>query len=182
MTDTQAGEPGDLPAAEAPPLSPETIDWKRALLRSTIGAYALIYEVAPGVVAKVGFVAAEESERQGRLAERGWALPVLGYAGDLDLPRFISKAVCAEHGLRELPEDMVACCCDSPLAVLLMPEADPAIWEYFDALTIAEFIEQVDAYCFEELGEQWDGEERNVAVYQGHLVALDFGDPEADCW
>jgi hypothetical protein len=181
MSDTQQGEPGGPPATQEPPLSPQTIDWTQALLRSSIGAYGLVYEVAPGVMAKVGFILPEEAERQGRLAERGWALPVLGYAQDLDLPRFISKAVCAEHGLRELDEDMVACCCDAPLSVLLMPEADPAIWEHFDEAAVAAFIAQVDAYCSAELGADWDAEDRNVAVYQGRLVALDFGDPEAPC-
>ncbi len=124
----------------------------------------------------------EAEELQLRLAERGWALPVLGYAQDLQLPGSISKAFCAEHGLRELPEDMVACCCGWPLSVLLMLEADTVIRESFDALTIAEFIEQVSTYCIDELGEVWEAEERHVAVYQGHLVALDCGDPEADCW
>lgn len=85
-------------------------------------------------------------------------------------------------GRRSLPENMIICCCGARLGVLLMPEADTAIWEQYDVLTIAEFLEEVSSYCYEELGHTWDATERNLAVYNGHLVALDFGDPEADCY
>jgi hypothetical protein len=167
---------------EVPLISPQAIDWERALLRSASGGYALIYEVIPGVVAKVGFVEPEEASLQGKLAQRGWPLPVIGYAQATDLPPAITQAVCSEHGLRELPQDMIACSCGRPLSVLLMPEADPDVWAHFDAPTVARFIEQVSSYCFEEPGERRNAEERNVAVYRGRLVALDCGDPDAPCW
>lgn len=163
-------------------LSPQTIDWGRAHLRSTIGSYALIYVVDPGIVAKVGFIEPEEVQVQRHLAECGWALPVLGYVQSLQLPQDVSHAFCAQHGLRELPQDMLCCCCGWLLSVLLMPEADPAIWSHFTAKEVYAFMEQVSDYCLRELDVIWDAEDRHVAVYQGSLVALDLGNPEADCW
>ena len=87
-------------------------------------------------------------------------------------------------GRRWLPKDMIicCCCCGARLGVLLMPEADTTIWETYDALTIAEFLEEVSTYCFEAFRHTWDEAERNLAIYNGHLVALDFGDPEANCY
>jgi hypothetical protein len=179
MLDRQRGTSDLRP--EATPVAPETIDWEGATLLSAAGAYGLIYRVAPGLVAKVGFVAPEEAHLQQRLAACGKALPVLGCAEDIPLPVMISRTFCARHGQRALPQDMIICCCGAPLSVLLMPEADTAIWETYDALTIAEFLEEVSSYCYEELGHTWDAAERNLAIYNGHLVALDFGDLEADC-
>ena len=98
------------------------------------------------------------------------------------LPLEMSRTFCAKPGRRVLPKDMIICCCGIPLSVLLMPEADTAIWETYDVLTIAEFLEEVGTSCFEELGHAWDAEERNLAIFEDHLVALDFGDPEADCY
>jgi hypothetical protein len=168
------------PGASA--ISPEPVDWEHATLLSANEAYGLIYRIAPNLVAKVGFILPEETDLQQRLAARGQALPVLEYALDVSLPLKISQMFCAKHGRRVLPEDMIICFYGAPLIVLLMPKTDTAIWDRFDALTIAEFMEEVSTYCFEELGHTWDAEERNLAIYQGHLVALDFGDPEADCY
>jgi len=180
MPDRQRETSGFQP--EATPVALETIDWEHARLLSAAGAYGLIYRVAPGLVAKVGFILPEEAHLQQRLATCGKALPVLGYAEDVSLPLMISRTCCARHGRRWLPEDMIICCCGARLGVLLMPEADTAIWEQYDMLTIAEFLEEVSTYCFEEFGHTWDVAERNLAIYNGHLVALDFGDPEADCY
>jgi hypothetical protein len=180
MDDRQQEAAGPHPGATA--IAPETIDWERARLLSAAGAYGLIYRITDGLVAKVGFVEPEEAHLQQRLAVRGHALPVLGYAEDIDLPLTISRTFCARHGRRSLPKDMIICCCGARLGVLLMPEADTAIWDHFDSLSIAEFLEEVSAYCFEELERNWDASERNLAIYQGRLVALDFGDPEANCW
>ncbi len=124
---------------EATPVTLETIDWEHAKLLSAAGAYDLIYRVAPGLVAKVGFILPEEPHLQQRLAACGKALPVLGYAENVALPLTISRTFCARHGRRSLPEDMIICCCGARLGVLLMPEADTAIWERYDALTIAEW-------------------------------------------
>lgn len=180
MADRQQEAGSPQPAVTA--ISLETIDWEHATLLSAAGAYGLIYRVATNVVAKVGFILPEEADLQRRMAVRGQALPVLEYAEDVCLPLKISRAFCARHGRRVLPEDMIMCCCGARLGVLLMPEADTAVWDRFGALAIAEFLEEVDTYCFEELGHNWDAEERNLAIYQGHLIALDFGDKEADCY
>jgi hypothetical protein len=161
---------------------PEMIDWEHARLLSAAGAYGLIYRVAEGVVAKIGFIEPEEAAFQRLLAAAGKALPVLAYAETMCLPPKISRTFCARHGRRLLPKDMIVCCCGMSLGVLLMPEADTAIWETFDALTIAEFLEEVSSYCFEELGHIWDAEDRNLAIYDGQLVALDFGNPDANCY
>ena len=78
MTDNQREMNSLRPGAT--PVSPETIDWEHARLLSAAGAYGLIYQVAVGLVAKVGFVEPEEADVQRRLAER-WrpeeALPLL---------------------------------------------------------------------------------------------------------
>lgn len=164
------------------PVSLDPIDWEHVPLLSAAGAYGLIYRVVHGLVAKVGIIAREEADLQQHLAACGKALPVLGYAEDVSLPLTISRMFCAQHGRRALPKDMITCCCGMPLSVLLMPKADTAIWETFDALTIAEFLEETSSYCYEELGHVWDAEERNLAIYNGHLIALDFGDTEARCY
>jgi hypothetical protein len=126
----------------------------------------VIYRVAPGLVAKVGFVESAEARLQQRLAACGKALPVFGYAENVALPLKISRTCCARHGRRWLPEDMIVCCCGMQLSVLFMPEADTAIWVRYDALPIAEFLEEVSSYCYEELGHTWDAAERNLAIYQ----------------
>jgi hypothetical protein len=174
---------GGKPHHQRTRITPETIDWGNAVLLTTAGAYGLVYRIAEGLVAKVGLIEPQEVKLQQRLADLGKALPVLAYAECVSLPFKISEAFCARHGLRVLAEDMVICCCDMPLAVLVMPEADTAIWDNeYDSLEIAEFIEEIDTFCLEELGHNWDAEERNLAIYQRHLVALDFGDPDANCY
>ena len=166
---------------QKPPVSIKSISWDGAQLFSAMGSYALIYRVAPGVVAKVGLVERQEVELQQRVAETGRALPVWDYEERIAVPSSISETFCSEHGNRSLPDDMVSCSCGEPLSILLMPEANLAIWKHFDALSIAEFMEEVSTYCLEEFDFSWDCAERNLAIHQGHLVALDFGDAEEHC-
>jgi hypothetical protein len=102
------------------------IDWRQ---RKVIGGggLAVVYEVAPGVVAKVGDVQPEEAQAQRYFARQGQALPVWDYAEEVALPDEVSREVCAIHGERRsfLP-DGYGCTCGSAQAVLLMPKADVA--------------------------------------------------------
>ena len=62
MPDRQRGTSSLRP--EATPVTLETIDWEHAKLLSAAGAYGVIYRVAPGLVAKVGFILPEEARLQ----------------------------------------------------------------------------------------------------------------------
>ena len=64
MPDRQRGTSSLRP--EATPVALETIDWEHAKLLSAAGAYGVIYRVAPGLVAKVGFILPEEARRIAR--------------------------------------------------------------------------------------------------------------------
>lgn len=66
------------------------INWKRRNILDG-GGYALIYEVAPGAVAKVGDVKPNEAWLQEYFAEKKQALPLLDYQPEIALPAEVSK-------------------------------------------------------------------------------------------
>jgi hypothetical protein len=160
------------------------IDWsERAPIG--LGGYAVVYRVAPGIVAKVGHIGPEEAAAQRHFSGQALALPVLDYREACPelverawpLPDAIDREVCPVHGLRReiLPEGYT-CTCGSNHAVLLMPEAelsvDPTSPEY------RAFVMGFSRDCEQQLGHFWDARPANVARYQGNLVALDFGEEE----
>jgi hypothetical protein len=149
------------------------IDWRQRKLIGG-GGLAVIYEVAPGVVAKVGDVQPEEARAQRYFARQGQALPVWDYAEEVALPDEVSQEVCAIHGERSsfLP-DGYECTCGSAQAVLLMPKANVAGVKAEEAQA---FMAGFAQDCYEQLGRYWDARPANVARYQGRLVALDFGE------
>ena len=152
------------------------IDWSK---RTPIGmgGYAVVYRVAPGVVAKVGHIGSREAEAQRHFAGQVLALPVLDYREAWPVPDSIDREVCPIHGLRQeiLPEGYI-CTCDSNHGVLLMPEADLSVDP-----TSAEYMAFVMGFsrdCEQQLGHYWDARPANMARYGGDLVALDFGEEE----
>ena len=154
-----------------------SIDWdERQVLDG--GGFALVYQVAPGIVAKVGDVRPEEVNAQRHFAAKCKALPVLDYQEDIWLPDEVCEEVCPVHGLRsDIVADGLDCTCNEPRAVLLMPLAEPA-WEDAKTPEGQAFMAEIAGECWEELGLLWDERPGNLAHYQGHLVALDFGEEE----
>jgi len=138
------------------------------------GGSAVIYRVAPGIVAKVGEVAPEEAEAQQHFAGQGLALPVLDYREAVALPAAVSREACPVHGVRQefLPAGY-PCTCGQPRAVLLMPEADCATDIPRDDQRA--FIMGFTGDAQQQLGLYWDARPSNMAWYQGRLIALDFG-------
>ncbi|MCQ3972396.1 MAG: hypothetical protein DPW09_02995 [Anaerolineae bacterium] len=152
------------------------IDWSK---RTPVGmgGYAVVYRVAPGVVAKVGHIEPEEVAAQRHFAGQALALPVLDYREAWPVPDAIDREACPVHGLRRqiLPEGH-SCTCGSDHGVLLMPEADLSV-----DTTSAEYTAFVLGFlrdCLQQLGHCWDARPANVARYGGNLVALDFGEEE----
>lgn len=156
------------------------IEWDRRKIIDG-GGYALVYEVAPGVVAKVGNLEPDEVEAQEHFAAQGKALPVWDYKSMVDLPLEVSKEACPFHGARAdiLPfgpdDEDWACTCGELQAILLMPRAEE-VGQETSPEDLASFMEDVSTACWVELNRCWDLRPANVARYQGHLVALDFGE------
>lgn len=151
------------------------INWKQRNILDG-GGYALVYEVAPGVVAKVGDIKPNEAWLQQYYAEKKQALPVLDYQLEVALPAEVNKECCPLHGLRReiLPEQGYSCTCGKPQAVLLMPKAE--LPEDLKSEEVRAFMMGFSKDCEQEFGFYWDARPKNVARYEGRWVALDFGE------
>ncbi len=149
------------------------VNWEEAELISN-GGLGVIYRVAPSIVAKVAsFIGDEEIAAQFYFSTKNKALPVLSYSHGLTLSSRIHRDCCSVHGMREVTDE--DCTCDETVDVLLMPEAETNL-TYTEE--IAAFMDDIEQACGDEINRTWDKRLRNVARHQGHLVALDFGDPD----
>lgn len=150
-------------------------DWFHATFIAS-GCSGVVYEIAPGIVAKVALrIKPREAHLQSLLAREDLALPMLGYAQGVRLPQAIRRAVCSPHGVRQWSHG--PCTCDRPVDVLLMPRAERIGTD--DELDHAEVVilrERVQRLCWSIAQGTWDCHAGNLAIYQGHYVALDFGD------
>ena len=143
-----------------------------------VGGYSVLYKLAPGLVAKVGLIEPEEAKAQEYFSTLGLALPVIDYGSQVGVGEKVSHDVCSVHGIRPVVENY--CSCGHSQAVLLMPEAHPPIgYKEAEILTFMDHVSDLYARLFDAT---WDYQKRNVAVFQGHLVALDFGNPEREDW
>lgn len=155
------------------------INWRKARLLSG-GGYAVIFRVAPGVVAKVGLIEPVEAERQRWAAAHGWALPVLDYEENAELPYNVTRRACPVHGARRnyLDADEELCLCGEALGVLVMPEAqevtDPADLATGTALQTQVAVAQTQRWP----GSCLDDRPANVMRWQGQVRLIDFGEPE----
>jgi len=94
----------------------DTLDWQHATYLAS-GCCGVVYEVAPGAVAKVSpRIDPTEAGIQVLLAQEGLALPVLTYAQSVWLPLAIRRAACSSHGLRRWSGSR--CTCNQPVDVL----------------------------------------------------------------
>ena len=150
------------------------IDWSKCT-PAGMGGYAVVYRVAPGVVAKVGQVEPEEVAAQRHFAGQALALPVLDYQEEWPVPNQIDREVCPVHGLRrEILPEAYTCTCGSDHGVLLMPEAELPVDT--NSAEYRAFIMGFSRDCEQQLGHLWDARPANVARYRGKLIALDFGE------
>lgn len=133
----------------------------------------VIFRVAPGVVAKVGFVLPSEMKVQRYFAQRGLALPVLDYQEELKVPDAVSRKTCAVHGMRKRPKEDRTCTCGKPQDVLLMPEANKI--GRGGQKKVRAFMLEFTQTVATELKQIWDGQRDHIGRYQGRLVAMDFG-------
>jgi hypothetical protein len=161
---------------KAPPRRIGDIQWRRRRVIG-MGGYSVVYEIAAGLCVKVGWIKEDEAEAQQYLVRQGLAMPVLDYASGLELAAVIHRECCGRHGVRRdlLAEGNVRCTCGEDLDALLMPIAGPDV-STWNEVTLFSFRLQVDQVCEQELDRIWDSRPANVACYQGHLVALDFGE------
>ena len=152
------------------------IDWSKCE-PAGMGGYAVVYRVAPGVVAKVGRIEPEEAAAQRHFARQGLALPVLDYRAAWPAPERIDRELCPRHGLRQeiLPEGYPCTCGTLAHDVLLMPETDAAPVDP-TSIDCQAFVMGFSRDCEAQLGHLWDARPANVARYRGRLVALDFGE------
>jgi len=153
----------------------DAIDWPHITFIAS-GCSGVVYEVAPGVVAKVSpCIKPEEAGMQVLLAQEHLAMPVLGYAQGLRLLPAIRRAACSLHGARRWTGG--PCTCDQPVDVLLMPRVERICTDdeldYSEVLILRERVRQL---CWRVYRGMWDCHAGNLAVYQGRYVALDFGD------
>src|SRR5436190_17889364 len=141
-----------------------------------LGGYAVVYRVGSDRIAKVGQIEPEEVEAQRYLARLNQALPVIDYAETVELPSRLHHETCPVHGLRKaFLGDGYYCTCDLSVDVLLMPLADTDL-SRVSAAEIQAFRMAIAEICERDLHRCWDDRPANVARYQGHLVALDFGE------
>ncbi len=139
--------------------------------------YGVVYSVFRGFVAKAGLIEPEEAAAQREMANLGYALPVLDFAEDQELSSKIRREICSVHGVRRVVPNV--CQCNWLHSVILMPHAQNV--KGFTLEQIDSFIETVADEAWKR-GILWEGDYRNVASFQGKLVALDFGDPEREDW
>ncbi len=153
------------------------IGWRKRRVIG-MGGYSVVYAIAAGLCVKLGQIAEAEAAAQRHLAGWGLAVPVIDYASGVGLAAVVHRECCGRHGVRRdiLAEDGVPCTCREPLDALLMPitDLDVSTW---DEATLFAFRLQIDLVCEKELDRIWDNRPANLACYQGHLVALDFGEP-----
>ena len=156
----------------------DAIDWQHAT-RLSSGCCGVVYEVAPGIVAKVApRLDPTEAGIQVLLAQEGLALPVLSYAQQMWLPPAIRRAACSPHGLRPWNDAPVRG--PQPVDMLLMPRVERTCGDDDDELEdndeVVVLAERVGQVCWQTAHRRWDCHPGNIAVYQGRYVALDFGD------
>jgi hypothetical protein len=162
---------------QAPPTI-DAIHWRHRVPIG-MGGYAMVYHVAPGLVAKVGRIDLEEVEVQRDFATCGHALPVYDYRAQVDLPQIVTREVCPRHGpRRDILPDGQDCLCGEWLDVLLMPEADVTEIDSTNPV-IKAFMDAITAECLTRHERAWDARPSNVAWYHDRLVALDFGEESA---
>ncbi len=142
-----------------------------------MGGQAVIYRIAPGVVAKVGKITPAEAQAQAYFARQLKALPVWDYVEECcELFMPLASQVCPIHGVRRDILDIrsyICTCFDAP-DVLLMPEAETSVDT--DSDEYQAFIIGFSRDCEQQLGHYWDARPGNVVRYLGSLVALDFGE------
>lgn len=155
-----------------------SINWQGPdLAKFSVSGKSVLYKPGAGLIAKVGLlIEPDEMEAQRRMAALGLALPVIDYAFQANVGMRVSRDVCSAHGIRPVTRE--ECTCGVAHSVLLMPEAAPI--RGYQRPEIERFIHRVQAVSQRVLQRDWDGREPNVALYQGHLVALDFGTPEGE--
>jgi len=145
------------------------INWAERTLIG-MGGQAVIFRVAPGLVARIADLDPGELQTQRVLAAHDLALPVLDIARNYDLPVEVARDACPRHGYRSAYMVEPDCECYSK-DVLLLPEAD----DVPDNQPVDDFMDTVLALCAEECHRDWDARPENVMIYNSHFVALDFG-------
>jgi hypothetical protein len=157
------------------------INWAQATLIG-VGGFAVVYRVAPGLVAKVGRISPEEHDAQWVAHAGGLAMAVIDYGLEWPVPAHVRHAFCPRHGPRNaiLPTDVDYCACHaSGLDVLLMAEADCDLDHH--SAEAGRAREAIAALCH-SLGRIWDDRPANLArdPASGHVVGLDFGQEQDD--
>lgn len=153
----------------SPPLTIDAIDWSGREVIG-MGGQAVIFRVVPGYVVRIADLDYGELNAQRTLAARGLALPVLAVARNYDLPADVARDACPRHGYRSAYMSEPDCECYSK-DVLLLPEAQDTPEDQ----PVDDFMDMVTEACATLCDRDWDARPDNVMIYNGHVVALDFG-------
>lgn len=140
------------------------------------GGYAALYEVN-GCAVKIGAIEKGEAERQQWACETYQAaLPVLAYAHRVEVTEAVTREACPRHGGEEEGEWGWECYCCQPLDVLVMPLARPAPRKVYYSPEAKTLIATVSNALRKKFDRYWDERPANLAIYEGRLVLLDFGE------
>jgi hypothetical protein len=172
---------------------PKTIDWSNVTYLDN-GAFGMVFDLKDGTVVKVSvYLPPDEAQTQQYFYDKhDMALPVLLYQESFKVPDYVSQMYCPEHGPYKVgyKVDFVkyfsskqfghytGCTCGKPLSILHMPKADLTgddVYDQVDLEMLADFEEKLVDICENQLEREWDQETRHVALWNNHIVALDFG-------
>jgi len=163
------------------PLDVPSIKWNNRKPIHT-GSNGVVYQVAPGIVAKVGHVDPGEVDVQLWAEEHNYGLPVYNYQERVDLPGDVSREVCPVHGARR---GMVApdshCECGRAVAVLVMPEAREIGADLAKSDVVVGFQKIVNWAVEKRWGARFPAcRPGHVMRWNGNMVCVGFNSEQGD--
>ena len=153
----------------------DDVDWSQ-LKRIDNGSYGVVFATGAQTktVVRLAYNMDEaEIERQNHFARQGKSIPVFDYASIVPPPEG-AKLCCPQHGVTSWPK---FCTCHLSVGAALMPRVeDLGLYGSVTDETIQNFMDSIYRECHNAFQFSWEPHERNIALFQGELVAIDFGD------
>jgi len=156
------------------PYTLDDIDWNQ-LTMIDYGSYGVVFATGAQTqtVVKLAYnMDEEEIIRQNHFARQGKAVPVFHYLPIVPPPG-IAKLCCPQHGVTSRRN---FCTCRESVGGALMPRVELlGLYGPVSDENIQYFMDSMYRECWDTFQFSWEPNERNVARFQGKLVALDFG-------
>ena len=154
-----------------------TLQWDHPPILGA-GGYGVVYALPQNLAIKVGRIEStgmfDEITPQKLMAQYGLALPVLAFFPQVIVPDAVCRDLCGIHGVRV--QSGPCSCRERVHSALLMPQAFSPIG-HFSCKEREKWRTAFEDFYLFHIGRQWHGEEGAILMYQGRLVAIDFGVP-----